>query len=205
MPSLLTPPFPTLIHSIPILQHAEEVEALPWRSKFIAAGQAALWTTIFAGLPSVRITRERLLTFVYATQEQKCAEILLWGYPSDKRGIASRLLLSIGLLPALAAAPAAWPAYFRACAGIHGLNISTISKLAYFYQRNFGGFDALILDQRVIDNTARWAEVAPLGLTYDNARHRYLRYLEVMYATAGALHCTADRLEFFLFALGDSF
>lgn len=31
MPSLLTPPFPTLIQQIPVLQHSEPVEVLFWQ------------------------------------------------------------------------------------------------------------------------------------------------------------------------------
>jgi hypothetical protein len=44
-------------------------------------------------------------------------------------------------------------------------------------------------------------------LTYATARLHYLDFLQVMHSAAStpALNCTPEQLEFFLFALGDSF
>lgn len=205
MPSLLNPIFPQLIKALPVADHSISVDAAFWQHNFAAAGQAALWHAIFAGLPSIRISRNRLLTFVYPTPEQKCAEVFLWGYPTDMRGIISRLLPGLTALSGHAVSAAPWPDYYNAFPA--GIGISTITKLAYFHGRNFGGFNALILDQRLIDNTANWLEVALPGLSYPKALTRYLNYLRVMHAAAATpgLACAPDQLEFFLFALGDSF
>lgn len=205
MPSLLSPIFQQLINALPVAEHSITVDAAFWQPKFVAAGQEALWAVIFAGLPSIRISRNRLLTFAYQTPEQKCAEVFLWGYPTDMRGLISRLLPDLTALSGHAVSAAPWPDYYNAFPA--GIGISTITKIAYFHGRNFGGLNALILDQRLIDNTANWFEVVLPGLSYANARKRYLDYLQVMHAAAAnpRLVCAPDQLEFFLFALGDSF
>ena len=205
MPSLRNPAFPPLINALPVAGHSIAVDAESWQPKFAAANQSALWETIFAGLPSIRISRDRLLTFDYPTPEQKCAEVFLWGYPKNMRGLPSRLLNNLTELSGHAASAAEWPNYYAAFPA--GIGISTISKLAYFYARNFGGMSALILDLRLIENTAKWNEVALQGLSYTTAKARYLDYLRAMREAASLpeLGCAPDQLEFFLFAMGDSF
>ena len=205
MPSLLNPIFPPLIRALPVADHSIAVNAAFWQPRFAAANQVALWGAIFAGLPRVRISRSRLLTFAYPTPEQKCAEVFLWGYPSDMRGIISRLLPHLTALSGHATSAAPWPNYFNAFR--MGIGISTITKLAYFHGRTFGGLNALILDQRLIENTANWLEVVLPELSYATAPTRYLDYLRLMHAAAAnpGLSCAPDQLEFFLFALGDSF
>ena len=205
MPSVLNPIFPPLIRAIPVADHSIAVDPAFWQPKFAAVGQTSLWGAIFGRSPSIRISRSRLLTFAYPTPEQKCAEVFLWGYPTDMRGLISRLLPDLTALSGHAASAAPWPDYYNAFPA--GIGISTITKLAYFHGRNFGRLNALILDQRLIDSTPRWKELSLPGLSYQNAWKRYLDYLRVMHVAArgSGLACAPDQLELFLFALGDSF
>ena len=208
MPSLLSPAYSAVIQSLPVLQHSVEVDSAFWQPKFATAGQLPLWDAIFGGLPTIRISRNRLLTFAYPSSEQKTAEILLWGYPSDMRGIVSPLLSHLPAISLHSSTGADWPVYYQAFAAIpERIGISTITKLAHFHGCTFGGLNALILDNRLISSTANWVETTMPGLTYQNAPTRYPIYLSVMHAVAAnpALACTPDQLEFFLFALGDSF
>jgi hypothetical protein len=88
------------------------------------------------------------------------------------------------------------------------LGISTISKLACFFGQTFSGRPALVLDLRILRvvDGGRWVELGRLhGLAYANAHHRYEDYLIRMAAIAQAGGMTAEQLEFFLFALGESF
>ena len=208
MPSLISPNFSPLIRALPVLDHSIQVDSAFWQPKFAAAAQLPLWNAIFGGLPTIRISRNRLLTFAYPSPEQKTAEILLWGYPSNMRGIASNLFPHLTAISLHSSAGAPWPAYYQAFATIpERIGISTITKLAYFYSRTFTGLGALILDNRLISSTANWVETTMPGLTYQNAPIRYPIYLSVMHAVAAnpALACTPAQLEFFLFALGESF
>lgn len=92
MPLLLIPPFPAFVRQIPVLQHSVEVDAAFWRLKFAAAQQRRLFTAIFGRNPTIRLSRARLLRHRYSTQQQKCAEILLWGYPGNLNQVVTNAL-----------------------------------------------------------------------------------------------------------------
>ncbi len=209
MPYLTHPPVQHLIHMLPVAEHSVEVEASFWLPVCTDAGQQPVHDAIFAGQPVVRITRQWLRTNAQLSPNVRAAGALLWGYPSGARGALHRRWLEN--LPQLAAASAAdlgWPDYYAGLHGIGGLGISTISKLACFFGRNFGGHHALILDQRILRvlSSGRWAELAALqDLTYLQAPARYPDYLAAMETVAGNGGYSAEQLEFFLFALGESF
>jgi hypothetical protein len=205
MASLFQPVFAPLIRALPVAHHSIALESAFWHPKFTAAGQQHLWATIFGNATAIRISRSRLLGFAYPTPDQKLAEVLLWGYPRDSRGLVSRLLTHLTALSACAVSAAPWQNYFGAFPP--GIGISTITKLAYFHGRVFNGLNALILDQRLIDNTVNWNQVTINGLSYSTAPQLYPHYLAAMHAAAAnpALGCTADQLEFFLFSLGADF
>jgi hypothetical protein len=215
MPSLFDPPFPQLIQALPVRAHSVSVDADFWMPKFEAAGKGDLFSTIFGADAAIRLSRERLLSFDFPSVEQKCAEILLWGYPTDKRGVASGLLPLLSEIVPLAEANSPWQAYYNNLDYLVGIGISTITKFAYFFNRTYDHynfatdetdkFGALILDSRLIKNTANWPEVALRGITYTNAHERYIDYLCKMYGTSARIGCSAGQLELFLFCLGDSF
>jgi hypothetical protein len=200
MPSLHSITFPVLIQNIPVFDHSIPVDALFWQPQF---ADQNLWRTIFSNRPNIRLTRDRLLHHRYATQVQKCAEILLWGYPSNQRGIPARLLENLPALVTAATAMCNWPDYYDGFGD--GIGISTITKFAYFYSRQFDTLPALILDSRLIDNASRWTETLIPHLNYPSARNHYIAYLQTMANASAHLGCTPDQLEMFLFALGDSF
>lgn len=205
MPSLLDPLYAPLIRTLPVPDHSIRLTSTFWQPKFAAAQRPDLWQTIEQTAPHGRISRQRLLEFDYPDAEQKCAEILLWGYPNDNRGIVSRLLPHLQEVARCAASDRPWPEY--ADHYPKGIGMSTVTKLASFHHRHFDGHRALILDMRLIAHLPRWAEVQMPHLTYATARLHYLDFLHVMHsaATTPALNCTPEQLEFFLFALGDSF
>lgn len=207
MSSLLSPPFPSLIQLIPASQHSIEIDSSFWKKKFTDAGQALLWNAIFRKAPGIRLTRDRLLNYTYSNHNQKCVEILLWGYPNDTRGLVSNLLpaRSLQMVVKNAQSSDPWPKYWNNFDLIGRIGISTITKLAYFYKRSFRGHQALILDSRLIEATSRWAEVNIPRLTYITACQYYEEYLNKMHNVATKMSCSPDQLELFLFALGDGF
>ncbi len=187
------------------MEHSVEVEAAFWQPIFARANQIPLWTAIFLGQTVTRLTRQRLKLHAYPNNIQKCAEILLWGYPRNLNQVVANALPNLAAISAAAPVLANWPAYFANLHGIGGINISSISKFAYFYSHTFAGQGALILDLQLISKTARWNQVAIQGLAYHNAVTHYIAYLQAMHNAAAAIGCTGDQLEFFLFSLGDSF
>ena len=206
MPSVTSVPFSTLIGQLPVHAHSISVEANDWNANFVEANLGDLWAAIFGGLPIIRISRGRLLTYQYATPEQKCAEILLWGYPNNPRGIVTHCLPHLAAIALCAASGNPWPAYFQNLHAAARINISTISKLAYFHCRTFNLQPALILDNRLMNASRRWTGVNwPGGLSYATGPQHYPAYLAAMHAAARTIRCSADQIEFFLFALGESF
>lgn len=206
MPSLRNHPFSTIISNLPVSCHVVEVDAAVWAPKLAAAGQGCLYGPIFGGAPFVGITRTRLLQH-NLPMNQRVAEILMWGYPTDMRGIVSRLLAH---LPTLSTATIGmdWHEFVAAMAPVSGLGISTLSKLAYFLSMHCRGDRCLILDQRVIKALPRWDETRDLGIKPDNnlqAMNRYPHYLERMGDIARRLKCEPDQVEFFLFLMGQSY
>ncbi|MGC4013105.1 MAG: hypothetical protein QM755_01105 [Luteolibacter sp.] len=174
---------------------------------------AALHQTIFDSNSSLRITRQRLLTHSYPNPDQKTAEILLWGYQSNKRGLVGNLLHQLAAVTAAASTNTTdWYTYYDSFKGsVSGANISTITKFAYFHSRSFLGrktgvaSPALILDNRLLAALPRWVEVDVPGLTRTTARARYVSYLARMEAVASSLRATPDQLELFLFSSGHSY
>lgn len=212
MHSLLSAPYSTIISSLPVRQHSVAVDAARWSNIFQIAGMASLHSGIFGSSTSVELRRHDLLHPNHGSTYQRCAEILLWGYPTNQRGIPEKLLPQFpSLVSAATTVTNDWGQYYSGFSGVHGASISTISKLAYFHgcrfqnSRTGKNHDALVLDLRVIGASARWTELAPLGLTYHNAVRRYLEYLDAVEAVATRIGATPDQVELFLFALGGSF
>jgi hypothetical protein len=205
MPSLLQPQISNVIRTIPVADHSIEIEAKKWRPKFQSAGLATLFIQIFGNASSLRITRQQLHS--YPPGVQKCAKVLLWGYPTDQRGLASRLLPKLSKISSLAVntPPTNWGSYYNSFKSFSGIGISTITKLAYFHGLSFSGQNALIHDNRVIENSKRWNEIALPRLSYSSANQNYSTYLQLIHQTSSVIGCTPDQLEFFVFALGNNF
>ena len=204
MPSLLNPLYSPLIRVLPAAEHSFEVDAAFWQPKFDECGQGVLWQTIFSNQPAIRITRHRLLTFIYPTQEQKCAEMLLWGYPSNQRGRVSELLPRLTQLAAAGGEQLNWKDYFAEFIPIPCIGISTVTKFAHFNGLTFDGYPALILDKQIMAKIQRWTEVQMPGLRYDNAPQQYVAYLRTMHEAALQIGCSEAQLELFLFTFGST-
>jgi hypothetical protein len=210
MPYLNHPPIQRLIQAIPVAEHSVAVAAAFWQPFCAAAGRHAEHAALFAGQPSIRISRQWLHSAAQVPVTVRCLGILLWGYPTGPRGnLHHGWLANLPQIAAAASTPGlAWPDYYAQLAAIGGLGISTITKLACFFGQRFGGHPALVLDQRIVRVIARgrWVELNALRpLAYANAPARYLDYLTTLGTVASVGGMSSEQIEFFLFALGESF
>lgn len=204
MPKILTQTWGTIIPDMPIGKHSAEIRPALWETPPLTK---AHYKTIFPGNKPVRISRERLLRNVYSDNELKCIEILMWGYPSGGREhLRANFLKNLKCIAKLATAETDWMDYYKNLK-LKGLGISTITKLAYFFNKKFESKQSLIIDSRVIQvlNSSRWEELSMPGITYDNAHKHYLEYLTKCDGIAREMKCRADQIEFFLFFMGNSF
>jgi hypothetical protein len=208
MPNLLQTPWNTIVTLIPFADHYTNVNADFWQPLFQDAGLELQHQAIFAGANIAHLTRWRLLNFAYPNPQQKCLEVLLWGYPKGMRNNQHQTFIqNLNDIAAFANVNIPWPNYFQQLHNLGNLNISTISKLAYFFQLNFQGFRSLILDQKLI-NVTHNGNYHPLhipAINYENAPDRYVDYLRQMQMVAGMIHALPDQLELLLFSWGDIF
>lgn len=140
-------------------------------------------------------------------------EIVLWGYPADKRGVATRILEPSNLTRLDSTMKTGgwknWNDFFSKFGKgktVPSVGAVTATKVAYFYKVKLQGLDALILDSRIIKSKKYWYELSHLKFsrgTFNAAQ--YVAYLDVMHTTAKKIGCDADQLEFFLFTFGSSF
>lgn len=210
MPFLAHPPLQPLIRSIPVAEHSVNVSAAFWEPLCRVAGRGEAFSALFAGRSSIRISRQWLWAADGVSPEVRTLAILPWGYPSGARARIHEAWLA--RLPEIAEKTGrtglTWTRYHQDLVDCGGLGISTITKLAHFRGQTFAGRSALILDQRILGvlQADRWGELRELtGLRYHNAAANYLQYLEVLHGVAVVGGYAAAQLEFFLFALGDSF
>ena len=210
MPSLTLDPFASLIRLLPVNQHSVRVKASNWEDAFLQYGLEEEFGAIFGEFSEISLRREEVRNRCHEEERRKCIEILLWGYPSGMRGNHHLdYLENIERIVECAKSEELWPDYYAALNDLKNLGISTVTKIAYFFDRRFDGQQALILDNRIISVVSRggWDELAHLRvLTYGNSVGQYLSYLRTSSELAARIEgAQPDQIEFFLFALGGAF
>jgi hypothetical protein len=147
--------------------------------------------------------KPHLAEFVMAT--------IIWGYPRGMRGhnfknVISHLeALRQLLLDARSCPISDWTSHWERLSEIHGIGLSTYTKLLHFLSAKIEGHEALILDQRIIEVAQQnlFEELAPIrGLNSTNAARLYPEYLVCMDNVASTLSLPPDRIEFVLFEFG---
>ena len=209
MPYLCHPPIKLMIQALPVTEHSVEVEADFWLPFFTHAQRLPIHEAIFAGRPTVRISRSWLRS-ENLNLEVRAAATILWGYPKGARGARhSHWLANLAQIAAAAdTRDLSWGDYYQKLHSIGELGISTISKLAYGFSQKFYGHPALILDQRILAvlSSGRWSDLVGLpNINSVTASAHYVDYLALLAGIAVAGSFSSEQLEFFLFTLGNSF
>jgi hypothetical protein len=201
-------PFSLLIPHFPVQLQTIRVRRSSWEVPFAQAGLTSELNRIFGQGEQIGISRRSIRGQEDA--HRKCLQILLWGYPRGMRGNRHLDFLSNAREISLRASlDTNWTAYFGNLNSLGGLGISTITKLAYFFEKTFEGNPALILDSRILRVLSHgdWMELHPLRhLAAHNAARDYPLYLRTIASVAREIPgVSSDQLEFFLFSLGDAF
>lgn len=175
---------------------------------------------IFSEEPYIELTKDNirkeknLKMFIIKT--------LMWGYPTKGRGnnIDNLLLESefIKLLSILEKYKKDKKISFNQLIEdykkykIKGLGISTLSKFLHLLEIKINGFEAIILDDRIISilNENDFEELSDFknninrdsALKLETQNINYLKYLEVINNTAKNLDTKAENIEMFLFFFG---
>ena len=210
MPSLTSEPFSSIIRSLPVDQHSVRVKASNWKDAFFRSGIEEQYDMIFGEHGEITLKRDDIRNLEPEEGIRKCIEVLLWGYPSGMRGNHHLdYLENLEKIFECAESGKPWLDYYGSLHDLKNLGISTVTKIAYFFDRQFEGEQALILDNRIIGVVSRdnWDELASLGIvTYGNSVGQYQSYIRTISEIAAQIEgARADQIEFFLFALGDAF
>lgn len=194
-----------LICALPFEDQAFLVKKEIWKN---ILGNSNHVENIFEDNNSIKISRKDL--FNETNIETFIIKVLMWGYPSGGRGnnikqflknnnkikeiLENRQNLSFEKLKNILNES-------------KGAKLSTISKLLYFKKILIDGFNALILDQKVI-NSLNIKEYKDEGIekiekiNYDNAIKHYYEYLRFLNRIANKINAKPDQIEMFLFEFG---
>jgi hypothetical protein len=205
MPSLKSKNIKKIIECLEVGRHTIDVNATRWGSLLRHAGISHKILRISG---TYAISRSSLLRMSNAKAEDKCLEVLMWGYPSGGRGnnISNALRNLSNVAAAASTAKPTWQAYCQSFRKGWGVNASTICKLAYFFGHKFAGEKAVILDRQIALtlSSARWKS-APQPVGNYPWTNTYPSYLAQMNRLAKTLGVKPDQIELFLYLIGPHF
>jgi len=199
--------FKPLIANMPVDRHAFTSKLSTWK---LVESVDATFKSIFGASPRVTLSRGDLRQLARkANLSEFIVGTILWGYPNGMRGNHFLNIIAdfdaVKRLLASARQIDDWQAHSEGLKLIRGLGLSTYTKLLQFLPAVVQQFNALILDQRIIDVVQQnvFDELEPLhGLSSDNAAKRYPEYLKCMATISAELEVPTENIEFFLFEFG---
>ena len=212
--------FRELIANLPASRQAFRSRRTTWEADFqnpgVPKNASKAFNDIFGKENDVYISRHDLRSIA---QEGNLAKLviasIIWGYPRGMHGhhfsnILQNLNVILKLLPT--AYNQDWDAHWNKVSNVNGLGLSTYSKILCFYSAKVGinngngeRFDALILDNRIIDvvQNGVFPELNRFqGLNYYNAPHHYISYLSCLDNLSKEYKVPAENIELFLFQYG---
>ncbi len=146
---------------------------------------------------------------------EKILQILYWGYPQGMQGNVNHIsILNDASNVAskikkvrdnLLGSDTEISAFLEELTACKGLGLSSASKLLYFCGVTFSGYNALILDQRLIDvfRAGLFDDYCDFKeIKYENGKKFYLSYLQRTAEIAKELNTKPDHIEYFLFLFG---
>jgi len=207
MPNIASSPYSSIVANIPVLGHTIKVKCDIWKGLIPLTG---LRHPILSGQTSYEISRKKLLNHSYSTKEEKCLEILMWGYSSGGRG--TNISAALSNLRAIAVAASAccgtWSQFYAGFPRGSRIGISTATKIAYFFHCSFSGSRALILDEQIakVINSGRWgSQLSQVGGSRSQWATNYPAYLNEMNVLAASISAKPDQVELFLYLMGPHF
>jgi hypothetical protein len=154
------------------------------------------------------ISRKKLLNNKYKNNEEKCLDILMWGYPRGGRGNNIKKAVSriVDIAKVVSNKKVTWDDYLKGFRGT-GVGVATASKFAFFYKLTFEGHKALILDQQIADilETGVWGKALSSVGVYREWSKNYIKYLKEMESLADKIKCSEAQLELSLYLFGKAF
>ena len=201
-----------LINAMPLMEQAFSTKKATWE-KYIHGDSdtPGILNSIFLTHDQVELSRADL--FRYASSgDLKIFVIatILWGYPSGMRGnhfsnICAKLNDIVRFLERAQNGISDWNKHWKDVDKIHGLGLSTYSKLLYFLNVEVHGVKSLILDDRIVRTIRKQSFDdfdSLLTINNNNAPKKYPDYLNTIHALTKRYNVDGGKTEMFLFEFG---
>lgn len=191
-----------LIQLIPVNNQSTIIKKDIWK-KFSYDNE--LIKAIFGSEDKVELSRADV--FSESNIEKKIIMILMWGYPTGGRGNNIKSILEsrcelISLLQSVNGqnlTKVQASSIFADFKKIHGLGISTWSKLLYFFNVSVDSKKCQIFDTRIVDSLNK-RQFSELGIQeWKQTNSAYFQYIELVDDLATRLSVLPDQVEVFLF------
>lgn len=193
-----------LIKTIPVQNQSTRVHRDVWK-KFFYGGRQKIEDEIFGNNTSVELSRKEV------HEEKNIAKkifmVLMWGYPTGGRGNnIKNTLKEIDRLGKILSEVAGKDLTKNEAAklfvefnSIHGLGISTWSKLLYFFDVSLDSKKCQIFDIKIVDslNKRQFSEAGSNKWIQDN--NHYYQYIELLDSLSKKMKVRPDQLELFFF------
>lgn len=205
-----------LINLLPVNHTSFKILKKNWRSNQTLVGK------IFNDKDHVIISKKDLKS-EQAEINVFIIKTLMWGYPTKGRGNNIENLINQNSLDNIGKVLSKYKInphqtfqniitdfYHLKKEGVKGLGISTFSKFLYLLNVKIEGYDALILDDRIINiiNENNFQELKCLfGIARDDAfkihsKNNYLEYLKIINKIAYDNNSKPENIEMFIYFFG---
>lgn len=204
MPNLKSKKVKQIIQCLDVRRHTVEINTDQWTSLL---KEAKLNHVVTRTVGTYAISRGRLLSMPSQPAEDKCLEILMWGFPSGQLFNMPGALENLKEIAGAASTKCRdWDAYYEGFPRGWRVNTSSITKFAYFFGQKFKGDKAVILDNKIAAtlNSERWTS-APRSVGSYPWKNTYPLYVARMNKLAKSLGVDPDQIELFLYLIGPHF
>lgn len=198
--------FELLIHELPVRNQSFDIKKSNWKCE----NQTVLIDRVFRNKDIVTLNRFDLINSSIDIEEF-IIKTLMWGYPTKGRGNNIDNLLKPENFEKLSETLRFYKdseitiETLKKDLQIEGLGLSTLTKFTNFLNTQINGYNAIILDNQIIEaiNSGRFEELNPLiGISLNNAPNKYTDYIKLIDQISKTTHSQPEQVELFLFIFG---
>ena len=193
-----------LINSIPVYNQSARIKREVWK-RVSYKDKERIENEIFGDFDEVELSREDVISEIDISK--KIVMVLMWGYPTTGRGSnIQNILTKIDKLNELLSKVENQNLtmiqannLIEEFKGIHGLGVSTWSKLLYFFGVKVNSKRCQIYDLKIVDslNKKQFAEQGTKKWKQD-VKH-YYQFLELVDSISASMDVLPEQVELFLF------
>lgn len=191
-----------LIKLIPVNNQSTRIKREAWK-RFSDNDKAGIVKSIFGSKDVVELSRADV--FFESDTAKRIVMVLMWGYPTGGRGNnIKNILTEIDMLGKLMSGKKDLTTneandLIKQFKGIHGLGVSTWTKLLYFFNFSVDSRRCQIFDQKIVDslNKKQFSELDTQKWKQDT--NHYYRFIDLVDKLASRMCVTPEQVELFLF------